>query len=773
MKKKIKTCAPYLLLSIIIVAALIGLACGDMGPDYVASFVSSDVAHLNGNFDSFFISSDPQDHGGIGFDVLSNFNNINTGEWAGYFDGKVKNEDLDYIIYKARLGEIDSLIFAVKKSGYPLDTSLRNCSILKYKDTKKVSDFLFYMGYAKRCEPFATQISGWYDEDEVKARKDSIRSDTKRMLTLADKGQKQVTNAGSDFIKQRYVFQVLRLYFMSGDSDKCINYYHQNEKLIQSIGNSIRFRCMGYLAGADLKVGNIAEADYLYSQIFAGCVPMRDAAYTSFHPQEDSDWNQSLALAKNDSEKINLWFLLGVYADPLGSMQEIYKINPKSELLGLMLMRGINQLEGQSIDTYGGVHISTDRMNNNLLDFVITVAAKENSEKPYLWNLCAGYLEWINGKTDYDKYLDKAKVESAGDSLVMEEARYISIMGKVQAADVKDKNFGNNFLDDLAWLGSKHTVEKKEDFWGYRKGTAFAWVIECIAQKYHESGNRAMAYCFGLQTGFAHSGVLDTIVQIINKQNKTPMEVYALKILAKSKYDIVTMQAEGLVYDYKFKEAVALYQREHVVGSDSAETSEDNDGYGHWNDVSNPFVSQINDCFECGDSVPVDVNEPKDESLNLYQFAQGMLAYQDSLKTDPKNAATYYYRMANGYYNMTYFGSCRGYFSDIGDQYVHVWFGPYSEQDYSIPNVLDCKMAEDYYVKAMNLTKNAELKAKCCFRAAKCEHNYFYLNIPKDFKGDFIAGKYFAMLKTDYSKTQYYKEIIKECGYFRTYLGNK
>lgn len=250
------------------------------------------------------------------------------------------------------------------------------------------------------------------------------------------------------------------------------------------------------------------------------------------------------------------------------------------------------------------------------------------------------------------------------------------------------------------------------------------------------------------------------------------METYALKILGKTKYDIVTMEAENLVYDYKFKEAAELYQREHVFGPDSTETPEDDDN-GHWYATSNPFVSQINDCFECGDGVPVDSNEPTDETLNLYEFAQGMIAYQDSLKIDPKNAAIYYYRMANGYYNMTYFGSCRGYFSDIGEQYMHVWFGPYMEQDTSIPAVMNCKIAEDYYVKAMNLAKNPELKAKCCFRAAKCEHNYFYQHIPKDFKGDFEAGKYFAMLKTDYSKTQYYQEIIKECGYFKTYLGIK
>jgi hypothetical protein len=345
-------------------------------------------------------------------------------------------------------------------------------------------------------------------------------------------------------------------------------------------------------------------------------------------------------------------------------------------------------------------------------------------------------------------------------------------MGKVEAADVKDKNFGNNFLYELKWLRTDRSIDTtRKSYDNERKSTAFHYAIEYIASKYDAAGNRAMAYCFGLTSGsFPYNGVLDSIVQLMNKKNHTPMESFALDILGKSKYDMVTMEAENLVYQYKFKEAVEIYQRENVVGADSTENTEADDYGGHWNSTSDPFVSQINDCFECGGSIP-DSNELGEESPSLYEFAEEMISYQDSLKINPKNAAAYYYRLANGYYNMTYFGSCRGYFSDIGGQYTHVWFGRYEQPDTSIPNVLSCKMAEEYYVKAMNLAKNPEFKARCCFRAAKCEHNYFYTHFPKDFEGDFKSGKYFAMLKANYSKTQYYREIINECGYFKTYLG--
>jgi hypothetical protein len=89
----------------------------------------------------------------------------------------------------------------------------------------------------------------------------------------------------------------------------------------------------------------------------------------------------------------------------------------------------------------------------------------------------------------------------------------------------------------------------------------------------------------------------------------------------------------------------------------------------------------------------------------------------------------------------------------------------------TMPDYMSSAIAEEYYNKAMGASKDPEFKAKCCFMAAKCEQNTFFCHEPKDYKGDFKAGKYFTMLKSNYSATKYYREIIEECGYFKTYLG--
>lgn len=77
----------------------------------------------------------------INWIIRKDFNSVNLDDWNGYFGGNVKRDDLNYILYKARTGEIDTLIFAIKKPKYPLANTLKKNSILNYKDTKKATDF--------------------------------------------------------------------------------------------------------------------------------------------------------------------------------------------------------------------------------------------------------------------------------------------------------------------------------------------------------------------------------------------------------------------------------------------------------------------------------------------------------------------------------------------------------------------------------------------------------------------------------------------------------
>ena len=127
------------------------------------------------------------------------------------------------------------------------------------------------------------------------------------------------------------------------------------------------------------------------------------------------------------------------------------------------------------------------------------------------------------------------------------------------------------------------------------------------------------------------------------------------------------------------------------------------------------------------------------------------------------------FALATGLYNISYYGNS----SEL------YWGDPlhYGHGDRSAEANRNLDLAQKYYVQAMNLSKDAEFKARACFMAAKTEHhqkdNADYPHWQYERKVDFVSGRYFKILKTEYSKTQYYQEALRECGYFSTYVNAK
>lgn len=765
--------SPLFPIGILVIVGIISLACSDMGfeDEYTPSFLPPEITH-DEKFNEFFCTPDPLYVSCRKDGYISDFNSVNVDEWEGYFQKQVKDKDLEYILYKSRSGEIDTLIFGIKKSSFPIGDELKGNSILKVKDIRSALDFLYYVGFAKRCEKYVTYQNDYWGDDTIKdPRKDKIG-----MTNLIAGGLKQMSNPKSDFVKQRYAFQVLRLYFIERDFDKCIQFYTKQKDLLESNANSIKYRAMGYAAGAYYGEKKFADANYLYSLIYANSDIMRISAYFSFHPQEEEDWNQTLAMAKTPNEKAMLWQMLGIYKDPFRSLKEVYAIDPKSELLDMLLARAVHKEEEHFItrsdvsgmdyvpDSSSGV--GSMSVNKDLLQFVKTVANKENTAKTYEWNMAAGYLDFASGDKDFHTYLDKAKTESQGDTLVMEEVRLINLLDKINNGKAGDFQFEQSLVPDLIWLElTQHPEHFPREF-------AREYILGALSKKYEAIHDDVKSECFACanhKTVSLDNNVLEDIEKFMDKKAKTIFDQYALNVLPYNKNDIVEIQAVNLLYEYKFKEAQAKLNE-----ADSA---------GYEPPYGDPFMVNIKDCHDC-DSYGYGISDAGDETdanlpivNNKRDFIEAMIKLEGKLKTDPTHKAHTYFLLANGYYNMSYFGNNRGFYDSKATymNYAGFEYKFYSNDTINEPwpFYMDCSKAMEYYLKAMNASNSIEFKAKCCFMAAKCEQNYFFTHRPKDYKGDFRAGKFFAALKANYSNTEYYKEIIKECGYFRTYLGNK
>ena len=744
---------PFVSVSLILVSGIV-LACSDGGwEDFYNSFFAPEVIQTPEAVP--FYRSGQTFYGGESYqDSLNTFYSVNIDEWHQFFSDKVSKTDLRYLVYQSRIGEIDSLIFFIKNEAYPLPQQLKKNSILSVESKTIIKEALYYLGFAKRCEPFATYNPGWWNNDEKDPRDNSAGMDK-----LIVGGKKALVNIKSGFIRERYLFQIIRLLYHSGLTSECIDYYgkHKNEF---KTDNTIKYRALGYTAACYYHQKNFSNANYLYALLFDKCKPMRQTAFLSFHPQEEADWKGSLALAKNLREKETLWQLLGIYVDPQRAMEQIYALNPKSDLLNLLLVRAVNINEeffipnnnSWSVHKDSTYRLNSKKIDTTLLFFVRKVADADNAQKAYLWNLSAGYLYLASGNFLLaGKYLDKAEKEADNNTLVKEQIRAFRIMSRIETYKKPDSKVEDELATDLKWL------EKDKHHPALRNTYIYTWILNRLSEKYRAWGDSVKAQCLDHhqnQHFYDNEQNMLALIAVMDKSKKSKFEQYILGVYPYQRSDLFNYRAIGLIYQYKFKEALAMFDGEK--------------GSGNMDLMADPFIIHINDCHDC------DFMAEKDETYSKYTFVKRLLTLQEKAVSDPKKAGEYYFLLANGLYNMTYFGNARDvYETPINGENFSGRVDFYYDKQKMNSAILDCSKPEEYYQKAMNASSDKEFKAKCCYMAAKCEQNGYFITTAFDYKNSIHSGIYFKKLRSDFPKTNYYKEIIQECGYFRTFLGMK
>jgi hypothetical protein len=152
-----------------------------------------------------------------------------------------------------------------------------------------------------------------------------------------------------------------------------------------------------------------------------------------------------------------------------------------------------------------------------------------------------------------------------------------------------------------------------------------------------------------------------------------------------------------------------------------------------------------------------------------------MLDIEETAKKNGKDAAQNYFLLANGFYNMTYYGNARVFRATR--IYWDTFSWSYDPQENNMPSEIetmyyDCSRAKTYYAKALELAPNKEFAAKCQWMMLKCDLNTYYnegVGSDGDYPNTLIHEGFYDSLITVYGKTKYYQEIIAQCGYIREY----
>ncbi|CAM3735515.1 hypothetical protein MUGA111182_06155 [Mucilaginibacter galii] len=749
-----KPFARFLLVFSICTICLTGViwACSDSGETEYSVFAPE--YFVNEKYSPFFYASDVVYYS-VGYAESSNtqFNSIVFVEWDTYFKQSVPSTNLKYLLFISGVNSIDSVDHYVNGLSQSIPKGFTDTARSSLTG-KKAKQFFDYLKLARECESYAVN-DDWSSWDTV--RRHYANADLEPRLLTA------FHSAKDRFIKERLWFQLVRYYFFSGDAD--------NSDLVVKIFDQYKnnfphdlmwYRSLGYVAGHYYAAKDFARANYLYSLCYEFSNNLKIPSFWSFHPQEEADWEQTLKLARTKAEQVTLWQMLGAQQDAGRAIRAIAQIDPSSEKLDLLLSRLINSRESvtQPSDYYGNPDtvLQSDDLDKKVVE---ELAQKGNTARPYFWNLAAGYLNYLDSNyTAAAEFYAKAKREFPGnDTLVVAQSKVLDILLQVGTLKKIDGSVESRLIAPLNWLAD--LVAQRSKVENLRFANAVEDCTARLSRLYLEQGDPVKAVCFKSNTGsevYQNSVRTDALIALLKKTDPTPFEKVMLRYYPYSLNDLYYHQALRLVYLQQPNAALHFLEKR---------SAKDTPLYG------NPFNSRLIDCHDC------DHAEPQKQKFTPLKFVQTLANIQAEIgrgKQVYRNA----FLAANAFYNITYYGNARLFYEfDIatGSSYGYVDPDSLDHQYYSMSAALK------YYKLALKYATGEEQKARCTLMLAKCAQNEIFNladydevrpAILMDIAVDNAALKryygYFDELKVKYSQSAYYKDIIKECGYFRMYL---
>lgn len=685
--------------------------------------------------------------------VIQRFDNV--AEWRERFCNRPRAEDINYLVYKASLSDMQELRTAIASKTIPVPFQLRSNSFAAYLERNGCTETVDYLTFAKECEPHVTRGDAW----------NATPRSVPDMERLIGKGLQRFLNIKSHYIRLRYAYQLIRLAHYAGKYEEVLELYAYLMPKIDHDPSLIEYWIEGHRAGALLALGDNVEASYRYALVFQNCPSRRESALQSFFIRSDREWQQCLLKCRDDRERATLYVMRAYEEDShaVEEMYRIYELDPGNEHLEPLLVKEMKELEEDLL----GLEFNSYRQLNRLYhqrprpdageriielqQFVRQVLLDRRLPRLEFWKIAEGYMEVLAGD-----YYAAGKTFEQAEKMVDEPAlrrqlQIFQIVLRVSAWDIVDDDVEREVArllrqDDLIrvfpdlerFLMDKLTyLYRLND----RPGKAFL-------SQYPLSALRANP----------REEIIEDLLTVVRKENPTQIERRMIQQEDGStiENELIDMQAVNLLHDYQLEAAL-----ETLKQMDRTEW----DQFG----LFNPFAERINDCVHC----------PLPDTLKAFnrgELIEQLLDMEYQAKAKAANRDFLYYRLGLAFYNMSYFSyswramdyyrsgaSMRsGYLQDGDNVTPHPAF-PYGNREH-----FDVSMALYYFQKARQITLNPELAARATFWAAKCERNEFYVNRPQ---GAVRTFEFFQDLIDRYSDTEYYQRVIDQCATFRLYAG--
>jgi len=617
----------------------------------------------------------------------------NCAEWQAITGKGVSLKDISTIQYQV---SPDDFLYAVNRSDWKL---LKDNSFVQWLRQPANKDLLTYMAFAKQVEftQFGNNIDPWAGREPQEGERLTITNDS-----LTDIALKRSAASTSDFLKQRYAFQAVKLlHYTYNDTKKaalrqCYDTYLQNKKtvvadwglLYYAFAQKDTLLCTKYLLHAFDK----SEEKKSYS---FGNISTRELdALIASHPDA---YTTAIALAvkgiKNPGRA-------------LSTVQQLVATDPGNRYVPLLLCREVNKLEdwisspkvlgfqsplraaiyeaehpSDSYDTtytyYADKNLASDKQYmRTVRDYLIQLLNSKKSNADMLLLAIAHLYNMDEQYGDAKYYLDKLPQQK--DITFQRQAITERIVASIYGEDITNKDVKASLVQQFKQLdkvGTKLTYVRdgeEQDGWEKPSKDIRSYLLLLLSQRFRQKGdivtagmlfnnakvqvNEYMGYDYGEDTtpiqynriayfdNHASAEDIDKLIAFKHQSRKTEFEqLLAPKTWAPDDF-YKDVKGTILIRQGRFKEAL------DVMKTIDERFWEEQYDYGTY--LTRTYIGSA------GTLLPGEDTRKHYRIASKKAIVQDIVLLQDSLANakKPQQKAYYNFRLGNAYYNISYSG---------------------------------------------------------------------------------------------------------------------
>ncbi|QKF72954.1 hypothetical protein AFAEC_0777 [Aliarcobacter faecis] len=618
---------------------------------------------------------------------------------------------------------------------------------------EEIEDFIYNKNLTNLKDLEAKDYINFVYQQENCTTANFEESKPSRCTNFIPKALKKLEEAKTDFYKQRYFFLALRLahYHKKNPLEIYKKYYY----LVQNSNSIVKDWIDALYAGALIKKGEIAKGVYQFSKLFDEAINSHLALYNFFYIRDQKNFDSLLNLAQNSDEKAKFYTLraLDSSSNAIEEMKNIYNLDKNSKWLQFLLYREL--LKSQTFfneDIYFENNFEEDTIfYTKYIDFLNSLEI----ENRYLVDLSLVYFNLYTKKFEEANNILNKLLKDYPNSHEVQTVAYLLYLQSLEKIDSQTENIIIDKIEKL--IDENHT-----------SNTIYEYTLEVLSKLYKKQGLDFNLF-LAQNSSYINYTILDmkkfkTFEEFLVKPQDSKLKTYLQKkfqTLIDNDGEFAYAKISLLINNLKFKEAL---DTNLAILNSSLEY--------------NPFNGLIRGNNRNG----------KQNDLTIKDFLEKILEIKNVLKENP-NSTIDNFLYANALYNLSYYGnSSKATTSHRSVVFVHT---PELQEE-------KLNLALKHYEIALNNSNDKELKAKITYQISKTKlalfdlkyeeypqqgssfwrnntQKYFY-GLNDEFYEKFLkldGAKYFDDLEKNYKNTKYYKELLKECGDFRTYINSK